>query len=286
LGQGVEHALQLPPAVPGRYRDRASDQSERLALRHGTGGQGCGCFYSDLSGFAPGWASKVEADPPRFRTVPLVCPDHGIREPSRRPPVDIPRVIPYSVGPKAAVFATVSSGSADVHARARKVSAAGGDRSSRTVCTRPYDDFAGDLDVPLLLEHPERKCRGDGHGPETVYASAEEAVEASRADRLPYRDVGHERRSGEAVFGKLHSEARKTAGAVRDLVADPHFLSDGDRTWKMSLDAEPSNHLFGKPSAHGDEAEHGAQEKVEEVVARVHGRESHREQAQAEGEAA
>src|SRR5690606_35040364 len=59
-----------------------------------------------------------------------------------------------------------------------------------------------------------------------------------------------------------------------------------DRAREPPLDLEPADRLLGEPAAHGDEAEHGPEEEVEQVVARVQRGEADREGAHGEGHAA
>ena len=61
------------------------------------------------------------------------------------------------------------------------------------------------------------------------------------------------------------------------MVAQSHRLPHGDRPRKVSFDAQLPDGLLREPATHGDEAQHGTEQQVEQVVARVHRREADRE---------
>ena len=96
-----------------------------------------------------------------------------------------------------------------------------------------------------------------------------------RGDTLG-RNASSECRAGQAGFGNVQRERRSAPLPIRHLVRQPGWTAYGDASGDHAPDLQAAECLLRKPSRESDEAQHGTEEQVEKIVARVDGREPDR----------
>ena len=150
-------------------------------------------------------------------------------------------------------------------------------RAHAAVRARPHDELTGSAQVALLHEEPEGKRGREGERRKRVDTTAHESVHRACARPLARgepREIGLFR---EPLLTDLHGQRGQAPAAAVQLVEDPHVVAHGDAARNASHHVQVANHPFGEPPADDHESEHGAQQEIEQVVARVHRRETDRE---------
>src|SRR5688500_8175903 len=88
--------------------------------------------------------------------------------------------------------------------------------------------------------------------------------------------------AGELRLPDFHRMARHAPLVVANAVTDAERLAYGHAARHSPLDPEPLDRLLREPAADRDEAQHGAEQQEQQVVARRNGCNAHRERAQRE----